>query len=230
MSRGATQFARAITGIFLLVVGSVGFSAIAQEVVRGKFSTDIEPVSALRPGDRYPVDAETARKRILDEAARDFSGMIYGWDFTYEPGDRSRNIEEAFTLSERGRVVFGDPRLVVTDAFAEESRLSAWIEYRLDEAQRRLYAAGREGASKNAQGTGYGVLSAGEAGKKAALDDAARAAVRSILRADTANRPKEARGYLVLSEAPRYWTDEGRFVAAGRFRVVVVEIVPYRFY
>ena len=219
---------RAAAAAFSLCLILVG--AGADEVLRGRFLIDLEPVSAMRPGDPYPLDADTAGLLALEEAARCFAGMIYGWSFDYEPSDRARGVEDRFAMDARGEIPFGDPRLTATDAENVPSALAVWIEYRLDELQKRSWAAGREGSARNTQGIGYGRLADGPKGKAAALDDAAREAVRGLLRGSERNKPKEARGYVMLMDTPRYWTDEGRFVAAARFRVVVTEIVPYRFF
>ena len=63
--------------------------------------------------------------------------------------------------------------------------------------------------------------------KKAALEDAARAAVRAILQAQERNRPKEAGGFIILESFPSYHIDAGRWVAQARFRVLIEEIIPF---
>ncbi|MFA6505966.1 MAG: hypothetical protein WCT14_07700 [Treponemataceae bacterium] len=215
---------------FLIPLFLFAFSAGTQETLRGMFEVDLEPVSAMESGVPYPLDQESAHRRVLDEAVRVFAAMIYGWKFEYAIGDRSRSIPEHFDFEELGSIPSGDPRLTVTDAEREPSTLRMWAEYRLNEAQTRAFTVGREGAARYSQGTGSGPLSGGPVGKAAALKDAARAAVRLVLGGTERNRPKEAFGTVVLMEVPRYWVDAGQYQCAARFRVTVKEIVPYRFY
>jgi hypothetical protein len=214
----------------LAALSATALPAAAEETLRGRFRVELEPVAALKPGDPYPLPADTARRYALEEASRVFSGMIYGWSFDYDVGERARGLEERFDLIPLGAIPFGDPRMEATDAETEGAFFFLWAEYRMDEMQKRAYSVLREGAAKNAQGTGSAPISAGKDGRSAALDDAARQAVRSLLRGSERNRPKEARGTVVLVEVPRIWVDAGRFQCAARFRVAVKEIVPYRYF
>jgi hypothetical protein len=66
--------------------------------------------------------------------------------------------------------------------------------------------------------------------KKTALEDAARAAVRAMLRGSERNRPKEARGFISLAAFPYYYMDAGRWSCSARFRVETVEIIPFSAY
>lgn len=221
---------KAVRLVFLAFLSLAVSFAGAQETIRGYFEVDLEPVSAMESGVPYPLDAAAAHRRVLDEAARVFAAMIYGWEFDYEIGDRSRSAAERFNAKPLGAIRSGDPRLTVTDADSGASLLRMWAEYRLDEAQLRAYAVVREGGARLSQGTGAARLSAGTAGKEAALLDAARAAVRSVLGQTERNRPKQAFGTISLAEVPRYWVDQGQYLCAARFRVTVKEIVPYRFF
>ncbi len=214
--------------IFLLVMLFSTLPIFADETLQGRFVVDLEPVAALEPGVPYPLDQQAAARRIFEEAAVDFAAMIYGWSFLYEPGDKTRQIEELFELKPLGTIAWGDPRLTALDTHAEGSKLYVWAEYRPDEIQKRYLAAGNEGSAKTAQGTGSAPVYLGVRGKSAALEDAAREALRSLLRGSERNKPKEARGTLVLSEIPRFWVDAGHFSCAARFRVVVKEVVPFK--
>jgi hypothetical protein len=84
----------------------------------------------------------------------------------------------------------------------------------------------RAGTARSAQGYGHSPLDA----KYAALEDAARAALRAILQGNERNRPKEASGYISLAAFPRYWMDGGQWMAIGRFRVEIQEIRPFAAY
>jgi hypothetical protein len=176
------------------------------------------------------MDRKAAHRRALEEIALVLGGMIYGWDFRYEIGERARGIAEDFMLEERGRIEFGDPRLSVTDAELIDSTLGVWAEYRPNEAQSRRLVAWKSGEFKPVQGIGSGSLADEVEGKRSALEDAARAAIRAYLRGTERNRPKEVIGALALVAVPRYWIDAGRWTAQARFHVIIDEVVPFAAY
>jgi hypothetical protein len=208
----------------------------AQEVLRGEVRVDLEPVFALQADVPYPLDAASAHRRALEEAALFFSAMIYGWFFEYDIGERARGIEEHLELTPQGTIPFGDPGLSATDAEVRNMRLYLWTDYRLNPGQMRRMRMWRGGAVRNVQAIGHGPLGgAVEAAdwislKKAALEDAARAAIRAMLRGQERNRPKEVRGYISLSGFPGFWFDAGQWAASGRFRVELTEILPFAAY
>jgi hypothetical protein len=165
-----------------------------------------------------------------------YSAIIYGWSFYYEIGEKARGIPEAFELTPLGAVPFGDPGLRATDAEIREMRLYLWTDYRMTDAQKRRMRMWRAGTVRNVQALGKGppggpVETAGWiAIKKAALEDAARAGVRAMLRGMERNRPKEARGYIALAEFPVYWIDAGYWTVSARFRVELTGIQPFAAY
>jgi hypothetical protein len=162
--------------------------------------------------------------------------MIYGWSFYYDIGERARGIEEHLELTPLGTIPFGDPGLSATDAEVRDMRLYLWTDYRLSPAQIRRMRMWRSGTIRNIQAVGHGPLGGPvEASdwislKKAALEDAARAAIRAMLRGQERNRPKEARGYICLSGFPGFWFDAGQWATSGRFRMELTEIFPFAAY
>ncbi|MHB9293620.1 hypothetical protein Holit_02747 [Hollandina sp. SP2] len=208
----------------------------AQEVLRGEVRVDLEPVYGEYVDGVYPLDAESAYRRALEESALVYSAMIYGWSFEYAIGERARDIAEAFELSPLGTIPFGDPGLFVTDAQVRDMRLYLWTDYRLNEAQKRRMGFWKAGKIQTAQAIGHGPLgdpvAAGDwlSIKHTALEDAARSAVRAMLRGSERNRPKEARGYIGLAGFPVYWMDAGQWTTSARFRVEIKEIIPFGAY
>jgi hypothetical protein len=214
----------------------LGFSGFAQEVLRGEVRVDLEPVYARYMDAPYPLDTATAQRRALEEAAMFFSAMIYGWSFQYDIGERARRAPENFELSPLGEIPFGDPGLYATDAELRGLQLHLWADYRPTEAQKRRLAGWRSGTIRSAQANGEGPLGGPVEGgdwvsiKRTALEDAARAAVRAILRGNERNRPKEARGFIALSAFPVYWIDAGQWMVSARFKVEITEITPFSAY
>jgi hypothetical protein len=221
-------------GICLLLSGRVSLGA--QEVLRGEVRVDLEPVYARFVDVPYPLDTQTAHRRALEEAAMVYSAMIYGWSFYYDIGEKARGIAEAFELTPAGTIEFGDPGLYATEAKVRDGYLCLYTDYRLTDAQKRRMTMWKSGAIQNAQAIGHGPLGgAVEISdwfviKETALKDAARTAVRAILRGNERNRPKEVRGFISLSAFPAYWMDGGQWAASARFRVEITEIVPFAAY
>ncbi|GAB1482516.1 hypothetical protein MASR2M78_13320 [Treponema sp.] len=204
--------------------------AFADETLRCRIRIDLEPVYGQEIDVPYPLDTKTAHLRALEEAALTFAGMMYGWDFDYEIGERARKIEEKLEMVERGSIRFGDPRLSVTDAELEKASLFVWAEYRTDETQQRRLDYWKTGLARNVQAMGKAALAGWADSKKAALEDAARAALRALLRSNERNRPKRAIGAIALAEAPRYWIAGGHWLVSARFRALITEIIPFSAY
>jgi hypothetical protein len=197
----------------------------AQEVLRGEVCIDLEQVRGF-VGNTRPLELEEARSKALEEAAQYYGAMIYGWTFHYEVGEKARNIEEILELEPLGTITAEDPRLEMTDMQVKDFHLYLWSDYRPADIQRQRLAKWKAGTVRSAQGYGHSQLD----DKFAALEDAARAALRAMLQGSERNRPKEASGYISLAAFPRYWLDKGQWMAAGRFRVEIQEIRPFSAY
>ena len=209
---------------------------VHSEVIRGEVWVDLEPIHGDRPDQEFPLSPETAGRRALQEAALYFSAMIYGWSFRYEIGERARGIPEDFgRLEPLGEIRWGDPRLTVTDVQIHDhgARLRVWADYHMSGSQQRRMQTWRMGTVRNATGTGFSPLYGPSPDstwldiRYAALTDAARIAVREMLRAGERNRPREASGHISLASFPRFHVSAGRLVATARFRVQITEIVPF---
>ena len=208
----------------------------AQEVLRGEVKIELEPIYGGYVDDEYPLDKDGAYRRALEMAAMFFSAQIYGWSFHYDVGERARGIEEEFELSPLGEVLWGDPGLFITHAHFENRVLSVWTDYRPTDAQRRRLEMWKMGRVRPAQAIGYGPLgSPVEISdwltiRKEVLEDSARAAVRAMLQGSERNRPKEVKGFICLETFPAYWIDAGRWTAQARFKVEIIEIIPFAAY
>jgi len=206
------------------------------EVIRGEVWVDLEPIHGDRPDDEFPLSPETASRRALQEAALYFSAMIYGWSFRYEIGERARGIPEDFgELEPMGEIRWGDPRLAVTDVQVRgyDARMRVWADYHMSDSQQRRMQTWRMGTVRNAHATGFSPLYGPSPDstwldiRYAALTDAARIAVREMLRGSERNRPREASGFISLASFPRFYVRAGRLAASARFRVQITEIVPF---
>jgi hypothetical protein len=225
--------------LFLLFISSVSAQINVwgqhQNVIRGQVSVDLEPIYAGLVDEEYPLSITTASRRALEELTLFFSAMIYGWSFDYEIGERARQIDEILELNPEGMIQWGDPALIVTDTEIKDMQLYVWADYHLSEKAEKWMQVWRTGMIRNIQATGYGPSVLSEypgwiAIKQLALEDCARAAIRSALRGSERNRPKQAAGFISLASFPRYYIDGGRWSVAARFRLQITEIIPFAVY
>ena len=198
----------------------------AQEVLRGEVKIELEQVRGFSAESAPPLSPAEARKEAINEAARYFGAMIYGWSFHYEVVEKARGIEEKLELIPLGTISADDPRLEPTNVQFNGPNLYLWADYRPEDTQRFRLAKWKAGSVRSAQGYGESPLD----NKYAALEDAARAAIRAMLRGGERNRPKEASGYISLADFPRYWLSKGQWAAAGRFRVEILAIESFAAY
>jgi len=214
-----------------------GETGVHQQVIRGEVYVDFAPIYAGHVDSEYPLDIPAAGRRALEEAALFFSAMIYGWSFNYEIGERARQIDEKLDLELLAMIQAGDPALRVTDTKITETdmRFRMWTDYHLNDAMRNRLEVWRTGRIRNAQAVGYSPSFIEEYPgwleyKKLALEDAARIALRSMLRGSERNRPKEVNGFISLASFPRYFIESGRWAVSARFRVDIAEIIPFAAY
>ena len=206
------------------------------EVLRGQVRIELEPIYGAYIEEKYPLDHDDAYRRALELAAMFFSAQIYGWSFHYDIGERARGIAEEFELSPLGEISWGDPGLFVTHAHFVNNVLSAWMDYRPTEAQRRRLEVWKMGNVRPAQAIGYAIPAAPSETsgwlsiRKTSLEDSARAAVRAMLQGSERNRPKEVTGFVSLETFPGYWVDAGRLATQARFKVEIKEIIPFAAY
>jgi len=231
---------KGILPALLVIAAAVSLSAQTHDfgyypdVIRGEVWVDFEPIYGDRVDSEYPFTVETAGRRALREAALYFSAMIYGWYFHYDIGERARGIAEDFDVFEpMGEIPWGDPRLVITEVERRDTQMRIWSDYHLSETQQRRIQYWRTGTVRNAQAIGYYSLAGPSPDstwldiRNAVLQDAARAAVRQMLRASERNRPKEASGYISLASFPRFFIQSGQWATVARFRIQINEIVPF---
>ncbi len=188
---------------------------------------ELDPM--VQDSEDYPLSDEEARRRILEEARFLLSGMIYGFDFLYTPADARRGIEEEFTLAPVAEVLWSDPNLRITDAYLQDAFLFVKIYYDLEDfqvARRRAWASTAITAS-----TGVGTHSVftdpAPVGKRRALEEAMKQAIRNALRPVHFNQPREITGELVIWEQPRTVIRSGAYTTELTLKLRVKELRPY---
>jgi hypothetical protein len=213
------------------LLGPAARTCLAQEAappLRAEFSIELDALSA--GGGPETIGSEEGARRLLDEAAWAFAGMVWGFSYEYEPYDKVRGIAERFTLKSLGAIAAGDPRMSPREARGDATELRGWIEYRPDEAGAANLESYRHEPWATTQGLGSADLKLGHPGRRAACEDALREAVRSYLRFIEHNKPRRAAGRVVLERPPRLSIRDGRYLAQVRARIEVTELAPYVVY
>ena len=196
------------------------------------------PFQALVPGElEKKVPDQEKLDALLEEMQTVFSGMIYGWSFTYRPIDKDRGVQEFLEVVPLGRIqgTSGDPKTararavstrvdeqsgILTVLFRydmppfEASRRQAWASFNLDQAA----------------GIGMAKVVDRLESRLDALRQAVKESVRNLLRPKIYNRPEEIRGEALLREVPRYFLRSGQYVCSAKFQMRITNIRDYPLY
>ena len=165
----------------------------------------------------------------LDSIARlILSGMIYGWRFSYTPSDKTRQVEESFSLEPIGEITKGDTNYALKQIRPAYPRLSCWAQYTIDEKAARWESYWDSVLFTASSGRGQGERTRETAGIRDAYTTAIQAAIREYARKQIKNKPKELRGEVLLSDEPRLFVQSGYFIADVRILINLQEIIPYR--
>jgi hypothetical protein len=217
-------------------------SAGAQTILNEEFWADTQPLvpdaEAVFPGETAPADfpapagvsIQTALTRILEEARYVFSGMIFGFTFSYAPPDRARNIPEEFTLQPAFQVSWSDPGLFVRETRREGSRVYARLRYSLHEFQETWYGGTVSNVINSSAGVGEASFFAGYKEKITAIQNSVKNAVREYARGRIDNKPRKVTGIVFLNGAPRIEVISGVYRALSSVRLKIDGVVSYGAY
>jgi hypothetical protein len=190
---------------------------------------ELEPLVRIGPGP-YPIPVDAAEKTLLEIGRVLLSAMVYGWDFSYEPGDKARRVEERFVLTPLAQIPWGNPRLRVLETEVMDARLWARISYSLDEEEARRRSAWDSGTADLSTGQGTAGLQLGDAGRTASLESAVRDAIRRSLDTRYTNKPRRVTGEVVLWSDPTVLVRSGAYVTSATVKLLVREVLPYRIF
>lgn len=195
------------------------------------------PLQALSPDEiQQKVSDEAKLDALLEEMQTVFSGMIYGWSFTYRPSDPSRKVDELLDVVALGRIVgtTGDPAtarvLAVSTRTDSQGIVSVLFRYSMPPFEAARRQAWGSFNLDQAAGTGKTDVADRLESRLEALRQALKNAVRNLLRPKYYNRPQEIRGEAVLRAVPRYSLQSGQYVCSARFQVRILEVRDYPLY
>jgi hypothetical protein len=196
------------------------------------------PFASLVPGElERRVPDQEKLDALLEEMQTVFSGMVYGWSFTYRPVDPSRKVEEYLDVVPLGRIVgsTGDPAtaraLAISTRLDEKSGvLTVLFRYYLPPYEAARRQAWGSFNLDQAAGTGRAKVVDRLESRLDALRQAVKESVRNLLRPKVYNRPQEIRGEAVLREVPRYSIQSGQYVCAAKFQMRILNVREYPLY
>lgn len=207
----------------------IPWAAFSQEsYLAARLWCELEPL--IQSNDQeYPLPKEEAQRRLLEEARQVFSAMIYGFEFAYTPGDRTRGVADEFILTPIAEIPWGDPRLRIVDAWIGEARLFAKVEYDLQGFQEDRRQAWGSTAVPTATGIGEWnmFLAPAPVSKARSLEAAFREALRNHLRPIHFNKPREVTGELLLWDPPSVIIEAGTYQTRVDVKLRLREIRDY---
>lgn len=192
------------------------------------------------PLDAYP-DSETAIKDS-EKGQFDFpisnmkeigpyliQGMIYGWRFSYTPGDKARGVKEYFELEPV------HPEEVVEDQITYEypwisednNRLNCWIRAKRTPAQENIARQWESINNPCIHGRGEGDVEKGFEGFKEGINRAVIDAIRDYYRNEIKNKPKEITGTVLIRRTPVIGIVNGKYSINLDFFLEKGRIIPY---
>jgi hypothetical protein len=215
--------------VILLLAARAGY---AQEMLRGRVTVDAEPVwvTLARNDDakpEYPLSEPSIQRAALSAAIGYFSGMVYGWAFEYEVGEKARNLADAFEWTPLGELPFGDARMLPSDSVREGSLFHLWADYEMDASQTARRNAWLGGQLRQVNARGRAGL---RDTQQDALREAAKQAARSLVRGIERERPKSVRGRIALAAFPVITLAEGEWVASAKFFIEIQEVRKFHGY
>ena len=211
---------------------SVAVPCLAQEefdssVLQGELWLPLDPIAPGELETRTPDNAKL--DALLAEMRTVFSGMIYGWSFTYKPSDKARNVKELLEVKPIFEIQQGSRRVEVvqTRYDTKNSVLTVLFRYRMAD-----FESGRRNSWSSfnldqCSGTGFSPVVDRYESRVEALRQALKEAVRNLLRPKYGNKPQEIKGDALLRQVPLYSIDAGRYRCTAGFQVRVVSVREY---
>lgn len=198
--------------VIILLIALASSATAVDEIVVAEVWAELDPIIA--DGTERPLPREVALERLLDEVQHVVSGLVYGYQFEYVPGNASRDIQESFVLTPHATIPRGDPLLTVLETWIDHDLLNARVLYELTDVQSRWYRGWHSGATVRTTGIGRSSLFLGPDTKSEAVSDGVRDAVRNHLRTQVFTPPQLISGAVLLAEYPGFSIHQGDYRAS----------------
>lgn len=153
-------------------------------------------------------------------------GMVYGWEFSYTPSDKTRGVQEYFEISPRQALEPTD-KITYSSPWIENNKFNAWIDYTRTETQIQNYYLWSSIQNKTISGRGYGSIAKGFEGIQDAIADCIKNAVHNHYQKIIKNKPKEITGAVLVRELPLLGIDAGRYMINLEFYIEEGRVIEY---
>lgn len=170
-----------------------------------------------------PLDLAQMQDEILTEADYFFSGIIYGYNFRYQPYDRTHQIREEFEFSQIAKIIDTNKGKIIQQEFSQD-RLNALVGYSLSRLEMQKHKIWSHHSNEDANGYGESSIFEPDSSKHKAFENACREAIRALLREKLKNKPGEVSGKFSLKEVPRFYITSGNYACSVKLLLKVENV------
>jgi len=180
--------------------------------------------------DEEKEDMSKKIKDLLDEAVFIYSGMIYGFTFTYTPSDQKRGVKEEFSIVPTATIQFGDPAMSVKSTRKEKAKTFVRLEYRCKDHHLSWLNYWNSSTFPVIGGSGTSFASEGAASRIEAMEQAVKESVRTYMRGRIHNKPRSIAGNFIFKEVPVIMQAAGLYTASVKIKIDIMNIETYSFF
>lgn len=168
--------------------------------------------------------------RLKQTAPFIIEGMVFGWEFTYVPSDKTRQVDEIFEIIPIREDESYLKDIQYSSPVIKDNRLNVWVEFLRTNEMIHLYNMWASINHPIVKGRGTGKISNGFDGLKDAVSNAVRNAVREYYRTKVKNKPKEINGKVLIRSEPQFGIRRGEYVVTFDFFLETDRIIQYNTY
>lgn len=168
--------------------------------------------------------------RLRQTAPYIVAGMVYGWNFTYTPSDKTRGVSEFFEIEPVEKDTSYLRGVSFRQPWIEDNRLNCWVEFDRTADMVRLYNFWYSVNHPTVRGKGTGKISSGFDGITDAVTNSVKDAVRTYFRGHIKNKPKEITGKVLIRSQPEFGIRAGEYVLQLDFFLETDRIIQYTVY
>lgn len=158
------------------------------------------------------------------------TGMVYGWNFSYTPSDKMRNVLEYFDCTEIHSFENDKKSIHYDEAWVENNRLYCWVEFDRNPQMQLIYTQWSSIQNQRIHGRGKAKLEEGFSGIQKATDDCVKNAIREYYRKVIKTKPKEIVGKVLIKNAPSVYVESGYYVIELDFFLETVKMREYKIF
>ena len=164
---------------------------------------------------------------LLELSRQWFSGIIYGYDFYYRPLDRTREVEEIFTLDPVYQIPWGDSGLEYIGYTEEDQKVEMAFRYFPREYEISRLRGWRSSSFPNSAGQASTPDHTNFQSRIDSFEEAVKQALRNHFRAVTFNKPREITGRVALFSMPRSFATSGEIYTSLKIIIDTDSLVAY---